>query len=105
MRILLLTLNTNKNDAGPACSSTPWLNHGSLGCYQTVFFIRKPLFLTGWSKKGEDSAPIARREPTPWCGKGATPYTLVLTLWRTASEKLLQLNVDFGETDSTYFGE
>jgi hypothetical protein len=36
MRILLLTLNTNKNDAGPACSSTPWLNHGSLGCYQDI---------------------------------------------------------------------
>ncbi len=32
-RVLLLTLNTNKSAAGPACSSTPWLNHGSLGYY------------------------------------------------------------------------
>ena len=31
--ILLLALDTNKGVAGPACSSTPWLNHGSLGCY------------------------------------------------------------------------
>jgi hypothetical protein len=35
-----LTLNTNKNDAGPACSSTPWLNHGSLGCYRVGFHVR-----------------------------------------------------------------
>jgi hypothetical protein len=32
--VLLLTLNTNKSAAGPACSSTPWLNHDSLGCYR-----------------------------------------------------------------------
>jgi hypothetical protein len=36
MRILLLTLDTNKGAAGPACSSTPWLNHGSLGCYRDL---------------------------------------------------------------------
>jgi len=33
-RILLLALGTNKSAVGPACSSTPWLNHGSLGYYQ-----------------------------------------------------------------------
>jgi hypothetical protein len=32
--VLLLTLNTNKSAAGPACSSTPWLNHDSLGYYR-----------------------------------------------------------------------
>ena len=31
MRNLLLTLSPNKGAAGTACS-TPWLNHGWLGC-------------------------------------------------------------------------
>ena len=33
-RILLLALGTDKGVAGSACSSTLWLNHGSLGCYR-----------------------------------------------------------------------
>ena len=31
--VLLLALDTNKGGAGPACSSTLCLDHGSLGCY------------------------------------------------------------------------
>ena len=41
MRILLLTLDTNKDAAGPACSSTPWLNHDSLGYYPPVHKRKK----------------------------------------------------------------
>jgi hypothetical protein len=37
-----LTLNTNKSAAGPACSSTPWLNHDSLGYY--LRYLGKDLF-------------------------------------------------------------
>src|SRR5215211_3049874 len=33
LRVLLLMLSPNKSAAGSACSSTPWLNHGRLGCY------------------------------------------------------------------------
>jgi hypothetical protein len=39
-RILLLALDTNKNAAGPAYSSTPWLNHGSLGYYRETISSR-----------------------------------------------------------------
>jgi hypothetical protein len=33
MHVLLLMLSPNRSAAGSACSSTPWLNHGWLGCY------------------------------------------------------------------------
>src|SRR5215204_2644348 len=46
MRILLLALNTNKSAAGPACSSTSWLNHGCLGCCRVFSEVRLITFNT-----------------------------------------------------------